>query len=310
MVTSARHESRADGGRSVPRPRRAAGPVTGSIVVFGLWLAVAHNSGSGWVQALGALLAGFLVIGLFAPAVAVWRARCEVTSSPADGNAGQAVTLSVAPNRPLVLRPLSPPGDAVPTGRRAVVDLATLPSRRGVVTECRLEVASAAPFGLLWWTKVVVLALPRPLLVAPRLGPADPTSVGDDTAPGDDHRRVDQRVGEPKGVRAYQPGDERRWVHWPATAHTGSLMVREMEGPAARPTLLDVVLPEDPDEADAAAERAMGTVAQLLRRGVTVQMVTREPGGVRSEAVTDLTEAGRRLARAVAGVTGRTASGQ
>ena len=40
------------------------------------------------------------------------------------------------------------------------------PEVLGVLTSCTVEVASAAPFGLLWWSKRMTLRLPRPVLVA------------------------------------------------------------------------------------------------------------------------------------------------
>jgi hypothetical protein len=78
-------------------------------------------------------------------------------------------------------------------------------------------------------------------------------------------------------------------------------MVREMEGPAARPVVIETVLPADPDAADRVAERVMGSVARLLAQGSSVVLGTTEPEGHRAAPVADLTEAGCRLARAVPG---------
>jgi uncharacterized protein (DUF58 family) len=273
--------------------------VLGSVVGLGAWAAVGHNSGSGWVQALGALLGAFVLIGMLAPAVAVWRARCAVGSSPAEVVAGGTATFEVTSSTALEIRPTAPSGDAVLSGDRGTVALTVVPTRRGVLTECTVVVASAAPFGLLWWTRRLVLPLPRPLLVTPRVGSADPALPAGDQVTGDGDQRRAARVGEPRGVRDYRPGDRRHWVHWPATAHTGSLMVREMEGPATSPVVVEVVLPVDPDAADRKAERVMGTVAELFRRGDSVLLITTEAGGTRADHVSTLGEAGRRLALAV-----------
>jgi uncharacterized protein (DUF58 family) len=224
-----------------------------------------------------------------------------VVSSPSSGTAGQPCTLELSVTTAVEIRPASPPGETALTGRHRTVEVTVVPARRGVLTGCELVVASAAPFGLLWWTRRVVLPLPRPLLVAPRVGEPDPALLADRPAAGEDDRRVDARVGEPRGVRPYRPGDRRHWVHWPATAHTGTLMVREMEGPAARPVVIEAVLPADPDAADRAAERVMGSVAHLLARGNAVLLGTTEPEGHRTAPVVDLADAGGRLARAVPG---------
>jgi uncharacterized protein (DUF58 family) len=108
------------------------------------------------------------------------------------------------------------------------------------------------------------------------------------------------QIGEPRGVRPYRPGDHRRWVHWPATAHSGELMVREMEGPTAEPVTVEVRLPPEPEAAERMAERVMATVVGFVDRGASVLLATTEETGPRIGAVADRRSAGRRLARAVA----------
>jgi uncharacterized protein (DUF58 family) len=112
-------------------------------------------------------------------------------------------------------------------------------------------------------------------------------------------------VGEPRGPRPYRPGDDRRHVHWPAFAHTGELMVREREGPAAAPLTLRVTLPDDIDQAERVAEKALGTILHLLDRGVPLLLETVEPSGSAKSPVEDRRSAGRRLAQAVGGTGGR-----
>jgi uncharacterized protein (DUF58 family) len=87
-------------------------------------------------------------------------------------------------------------------------------------------------------------------------------------------------------------------VHWPATAHAGELMVRDVERPVGRPAELVVKLPADPDAAEAEAERAMATVGALLDRGVPVMLTTSEIQGAVTALVRDYRAAGRRLAAA------------
>jgi len=286
-------------GETLPRPQRALGPVAGTVLAIGAWAAVAHNSGAGWVQALGALLAAFLFVGLAAPALAVRRIRCAATAGPVDATAGSPAVIEVRVSAPARLRPLDPTGPERVTGRRHSVEVTVVPDGRGVRRRCTVEVASAAPFGLLWWTKRVVVVLPRALHIAPRIGSPDPTGLVDDNSAGEDARRVDARVGEPRGIRQYQPGDLRHAVHWPATAHTGSLMVREMETPASRPVRVLGILPDDQALAEVAAERVLGTVQGLVNTGRAVVLVTAEPGGTVEEPVNGVLDAGRRLARAL-----------
>jgi uncharacterized protein (DUF58 family) len=288
--------------RGAARPERIVGPVLAAVTVLGAWVAVAHSSGDGWVQTLGALIGGFLLVGLVGPALYMRRARCVVIENPLDGTAGRQSVVVIESNRPLRLRPIDPPGPEVMANGRGPVSLAVVADHRGVLEHVTVELASAAPFGLLWWTARHRLPLLRPLTVAPRQGAPQsrPPEAGD---PGgaEELLPVLQRSGEPRGVRPYVPGDPPRSVHWPATAHQGSLMVREMESAAEGAVTLTVALPRDPVAAEREAERVLATVALLVRRGCTVQLITTEAGRPTTGRVATTLEAGRRLARAQSG---------
>ena len=147
----------------------------------------------------------------------------------------------------------------------------------------------------------MVASLPAPLHVAPRRGDPVPFDRLIDELAGDGGRRVPGQNGDMRGARAYRPGDSRRHVHWPASAHARELMVREMEAPVADPVTVTVTLPPDPDQAERVAERALGTVLRLMERGVEVTLVTIEDSGPVRAEVADRRAAGRRLARAVSG---------
>ncbi|HXQ90843.1 MAG TPA: DUF58 domain-containing protein [Acidimicrobiales bacterium] len=287
------------------------------------WGLVAHNSGAGWVQAVGDILAGILAVGLGAPAFAAARARVTFVDTPGDATSGLPVELTATATTRVRVKALYPPGPEEFLGRhgagpgtrasapargapwsRSEVGgpdpLTLVPEHRGVHDHVVLEIASAAPFGLLWWRKTVVVALPRALHVGPRLGRPLPLPLGRQDTTGGGILDSAVQIGEPRGVRPYRPGDHRRWVHWPATAHSGELMVREMEGPTAEPITLEVRLPDDADAAEQMAERAMATVVALVDRGTSVLLVTDEAGGPKVGAVGDRRSAGRRLACAVA----------
>jgi len=289
------------------------------------WWLVAHNSGAGWVQAVGDVLAGILGVGLLAPAVVAARATLEVVEVPSDGTAGLPLELVARSGTRLRVKPLVPPGPETfvgphraPTGDRprpafgeatprhtggtpgaGIGPVTLLPPYRGVHDRVSFEIATAAPFGLLWWRKTVVVDLPRSLHIGPRLGRPLPLPGGREDTSGGGVLDSSVPIGEPRGVRPYRPGDHRRWVHWPATAHSGELMVREMEGPTAEPVTLEVHLPLDADAAERMAERAMATVVALVDRGASVLLATVEASGPRTGAVGDRRSAGRRLARAV-----------
>lgn len=286
------------------RPARPVAPIAVAVAIVALWWLVAHNGGAGWVQLLGDIVFGTLLIGMAGPSVAVTRARITVRSAPADASAGLPVDLHVEASTRLRVRPVEPPGPEVfvgPAGRRGHVgDRITVePEHHGVHSAVTVDIASAAPFALQWWTRRVQLPLPSELHVAPRLGrPARPRTDADEET-GEVQERPRTDAGLPRGARPYAPGDNRRLVHWRATAHAGRLMVREAERPSAGPVTLTVDLPDDLDEAERIAERALGTVVDLLATGAPVLLGTLERSGPVRAPVTDRRGAGRRLARAV-----------
>jgi uncharacterized protein (DUF58 family) len=280
-------------------------PIAAAVMIIAIWWLVAHNGGSGWVQFLGDLVFGALCIGVLGPWLVVTRARIEVRSAPADGIAGMPVEIRVRAGSRMRVRPVEPPGDEVfvgPLRRKGGVDdrVTVVPARRGVHDTVTLDVASAAPFGVQWWTRRMRLPVPSTLHVSPRRGRPrpPPATPQEDVGEVRDQPRTD--MGLPRGARPYVSGDGRRLVHWQATAHAGRLMVRELEQPSAGPVAFTVDLPNDPDEAELVAEGALGTVVQLLDSGAPVLLGTLEPSGPVLAPVADRRGAGRRLARAVA----------
>jgi uncharacterized protein (DUF58 family) len=267
------------------------------------WAGVAHSSGSGWVQAVGALLAAVLLVGMAAPALVARRVTAVCTANPSDGEAGEKSVVTLVTDRPLRIRPLRPTGPATRAGGPVrgprSVEVELLPARRGVLDSVAIELATCAPLGLLWWAREVEVTLARPLHVAPRTGRASPVEAGRDDHPGGAPERVPAGTGEPRGVRPYASGDPRRLVHWPVTSHAGSLMVRESERQRDDPVTVDLVLPADPDRAEAEAERTMAEIGAELEAGREVVLGTDEAGGHVTRFVRDRIDLGRRLARAV-----------
>lgn len=298
------------------RPGRPLAPVVAAPLALAVGWLVAHHSGAGWVQVLGDVVFGAVVVGVLGPAAVLARARVTVTLAPLDGTAGRPVRLEVSASTRVRVRPADPPGPdafAGPTGPAAggTGTVTLLPARRGVHDRVVVDLATAAPFGLQWWTRRVVLPLPAPLAVAPRCGrPAVPPSgagAGDhdaDTTVAVTAAAAAAAVGDPRGARPYEPGDHRRHVHWGATAHTGELMVRRHEQPAIAARHVAVTLPPDPEAAERAAEAALGALAALLEAGTPVVLTTTEAGGRRVAPVADRRDAGRRLAAAVDGTGG------
>ncbi len=289
--------------RGWPRPAKPRTPIVAAAAVVVIWWLVAHNGGAGWVQFVGDLVFGTLLVGVAGPGLVTGRVRVAVREAPTDGVAGLPIELHVVASSRVRVRPVEPQGDETfvgPSKRREDDDVVTIrPPRRGVYRSVTLEVASAAPFALQWWSRRITLPLPDTLHVAPRRGRPEP--------PRPDRRDEEgvlvvlphAAAGLPRGARPYVPGDARDRVHWRATAHTGALMVRELERPSAQAAMVVVDLPRDREEAERVAGRALATVVELLDRGASVQLQTLEPSGVVTASVRGQRQAGRRLARAI-----------
>jgi len=276
------------------------GPVAGTALLLFVWAGVAHASGSGWVQAVGSVVAGLLLLGLVAPAFAAPGLLLICEKSPSDATAGSAVELEVVGNRSMRCIPRSMGGAPLLLTRGMPACLVIVPVRRGVTSTVTVRVATAAPFGLLWWSRDQVLELSRPLHVAPRpserpMGLLAPSALEDGHGPP-----RPTLTGDLRGVRPYQHGDGRRRVHWNASAHTGGLMIRESESRTDDPIRIVVDLPRDLDAADQLAEEAMGEAILQLSAGRRVLLETTEVTGRVVAPVADRVAAGRRLARSVA----------
>jgi uncharacterized protein (DUF58 family) len=107
-----------------------------------------------------------------------------------------------------------------------------------------------------------------------------------------------------RSVRPYRSGDPSHLVHWPSTARTGELTVRELEPPAEHGAAIVVHLPDDPVRADALASEAAGWVWAVHAAGGRIVLCTHEGSGPHAAPVATTVQAGRRLAVATSGVPG------
>jgi uncharacterized protein (DUF58 family) len=285
-----------------PRPEGLLGTLSGGLALLALWGAVAHASGSEWVQAIGTLVAGVLVVGVAGPLLSLRRVELVVEQCPAEGRSGEPLAVTVVASRPCRLVPLRPAGAACQLRSRTPAVVELLPGRRGELAALTCRVSSAAPLGLVWWAGTCRIRLPRTVSIAPSFAPSQTRSAG--SRSGEDRegphtgggRGTEQ--GELRGVREYRVGDSPRRVHWRASAHTGGLMVREAEDGSLAPVRIVADLPPDPDEAELRASEAMTAVRAALESRRAVVLETNEAHRPRVGAVQDLGEAGRRLARA------------
>jgi len=106
--------------------------------------------------------------------------------------------------------------------------------QRGVYPLGPVKLESGDPFGL-FETEREEEQSDR-LVVFPQLLPIKTLRLNADDPFGDRgaRRRLFEDPTQPMGVRDYQPGDDFRRIHWPATARTGALQARVFQPVTAR----------------------------------------------------------------------------
>jgi uncharacterized protein (DUF58 family) len=276
-----------------------------TLVTAGYAFARAAQTGLHAAVVVGLFAVGLFAVGLVWPVLTLRGVGAEV-DAPRDAVAGDEIELRVRLTgraRRLALRTLDPPGPwyrARAPGEGRVVHRA---QRRGVFRFLRVELRAAGPLGVLSRRRLLVVELPAPVLVGPRPVPARWTAV---IAPADERAGgAPVPAGLPDAVRAvrpYAPGDPARLVHWPSTARTGALVVRELEPPSVVGVALLVDLRGDDRAAvEATAARAAGLGRAVLAAGGRLLLGTAERTGPVLREVDATLELSRRLARAVGG---------
>jgi uncharacterized protein (DUF58 family) len=130
------------------------------------------------------------------------------------------------------------------------------------------------------WSRASIVAPAVELTVYPAVEPVAPLphSRGDDPTAGAPRPAAVGPSGEDfYGLRPYQLGDDLRRVHWPSTARTGELVVRQLERPwQGRATVLLDVRATSHSEAtfEAAVSAAASILLASFQNGALVRLAT------------------------------------
>ena len=263
-------------------------------------------------------LAGAVALGVIWPVVTVRTVRLRALAAPTDLVVGQLATLELDLDGRAAGLAIAATGSGA-----VVVDIVSPGSirvpftvaRRGAYRQLRVDVSSDAPFGIMHATRTRLVELPHQLLVGPI---AEPHPVEPGPLPSELAEPVPAGSGSTgdsvRSVRAYVTGDPAHLVHWPSTARTGSLVVRELEPPAANAIAIVVDLtsrdaPSGDDQSAAerasAVERTASLAAGAARaaheRAARVLLCTAEASGPVAAEAPDELSVQRRLALAVPG---------
>lgn len=227
----------------MPRPRkRAAALLAGAGVLF----FVGTNVQAGWLFVLAAFLIGAVIAGWVMPgrmlrgleisrgAPTEVRQDREALIEVSILNISKGMRVSIEVDDPHVagarlFAPLLGPGQ--------LIEIATLrlARRRGLFEDTRVTISTTAPFGVAKRSREVAVA--GSTLVLPAVVDLEGLPFIQPTPALDSAIHTVPRRGqgpEYLGVREYRTGDSMRHVHWPSTARTGTIMVREFEHETTR----------------------------------------------------------------------------
>jgi len=138
-----------------------------------------------------------------------------------------------------------------------------------------MRLSTRFPFGLFRYS--MNCGTSATLTVLPRLGRLTQSwdALRHESFAGNDRRERRPGIdGDFYGLRPWQRGDSRRWVHWRTSARTGQIMVRQFEQPHSRDAaiVLDLWRPPVPETThleniELAVSFAATLVADLCRKG-------------------------------------------
>jgi len=254
-------------------------------------------------------LVAMVVIGWGWPLLVVGTARAELVEAPTDAHVATAVPIRITlsgrgPGGAVEVRWAdSPQWHAAQLAQGGSLTL--IPAERGIAERLRLELASSAPLEMVRVIRTVELELARPLYIAPvPVAEERPAALLTESGATPRSTAATGAGDVVRSVRPYRPGDAAQLVHWPSSARSGSLVVRELEPPTRPGLVLVVELRSRSALVEEAVAGAAGIAESMLRRGGQVLLCTHERGGPVSGEITSSLQLGRRLAAATIGAPG------
>lgn len=168
----------------------------------------------------------------------------------------------------------------VAAGAKATVVAEALAKRRGLHHLGRCQLFSSFPFGFI--RRATELVTKDTLLVYPAVGAVDDAIFQKCKSAESSGAMMRPRQGgsdEFYGVKEYRSGDNPRWIYWRRSAHTGTLVAKEMThvAPPRLLLLVDTHLSASTLEARAGVERVIAMAATLaseaLERGLPMGLM-------------------------------------
>jgi uncharacterized protein (DUF58 family) len=231
-------------------PRSILGRYSDELILLGVsifLLFVASNTQAGWLYLLNSVLLGTLLAGFIISRLSLLSLKVEREIPPlACEDETVRVTLKIT-NKSRLARysflveehfPADTP-DLLKNGRQFLIE--RLPGlsgdrisyeaacyKRGIYRFPPLRISAGAPIGFFTADKKfnpsdTLTVLPT----APPMENGQLVAASRDSSGGSTARLRSGHSHDFLGIRQHQPGESTRMVHWPSTARTGSLMLRQ-----------------------------------------------------------------------------------
>jgi len=162
----------------------------------------------------------------------------------------------------------------LPPGASRLLSYQLTPTRRGRWLLSGIRISTEFPFGL--FTKRAFYPMEDTVIVCPELLPINERLLRGLFASG--HEQSVHRRGHGSdlyNLRLYHAGDDSRSIHWPTTARTSQLTIRETEAEEQRRAIIHVPT-SVPASHDALFERTVSLAASLVQHlthhGYSIQL--------------------------------------
>lgn len=203
-----------------------------------------------------------------------WWPSMSVTLAEIDG----AESLALQPHAYLL---------HVAAGKNTSINSEGLARRRGLHQFDQFQLITSFPFGFI--RRAIMRSEKDSLLVYPAIGRVDPKLIEMCQSAESSGSTIRHRRGgsdEFYGVKEYRAGENPRWIYWRRSAHTGTLVAKEMThvAPPRLMLLVDTQLADRSLAAHADVERAIAMAASLaskaLEMGLPVGLIAWRDGWV------------------------------
>jgi uncharacterized protein (DUF58 family) len=248
----------------------------------------AVNSQANLLFGVFGLMIGILMISAVVCRVVVSRLRVERTL-PDQAAVGQAATVQYQfhnskrlwPSLSVCLAELDG-GEAftkqphaymlhAAPGMTATVPIEVIPKRRGLHQLGSYQLSTSFPFGFI--KRALVRVQPDTLMVYPAIGAVSTRLLSmcrSAERGGANMKPRRDGMDEFFGVKEFRDGENPRWIHWKRSAHTGTLVSKEMVqiSPPRLLILVDTYLTEPTLAAHSAVEKCIAMAASLANRAL------------------------------------------